>query len=236
MIFSMTCRSAACQLRARVDKDVPPHVAHMHPGQSTAGIVVTDQPLSVARGGLDVHDVSSSNGGNSRTRAGFARKQSRPIRCQVEARVRNAEMFAQATAAISMGTAGRPRTDDGSALRHGEAPVSPCIEGRRRSLVTSVADASTIICESAITRGLKGEIAMEVFVMMSGMTAMVARRLGIGLKRDERQAKQCDQYRHDTCTIHGVPRALKIEKRLRPPWVTRWGCAGRENTSRKTCA
>src|SRR5215475_3620117 len=43
----------------------------------------------------------------------------------------------------------------------------------------------------------------------------MARRVGIGLKRDERQAKQCDQYRHDTCTIYGVLRALKIEKRLR---------------------
>src|SRR5262245_30056098 len=104
MIFSMTCCSAACQLRARVYKDVAPHVAHMHPGQSTAGIVVADQPLSVARGGLDVHDVTSSDGGKSGTRAGFARKQSGPIRCQVEACVRNAEMFAQATAAISMGT------------------------------------------------------------------------------------------------------------------------------------
>src|SRR5262245_64006742 len=113
MIFSMTCCSAACQLRARVYKDVAPHVAHMHPGQSTAGIVVADHPLSVARGGLDIHDVASSDGGKSRTRAGFARKQSRPIRCQVEARVGNAGIFAQATAAVSMGTAGRARTDDG---------------------------------------------------------------------------------------------------------------------------
>jgi hypothetical protein len=54
---------------------------------------------------------------------------------------------------------------------------------------------------------------MEVLVMMSGMTAMVARRVGIGLKREERQAKQCDQYRHDTYTIHGVPRVLKMEKK-----------------------
>ena len=54
---------------------------------------------------------------------------------------------------------------------------------------------------------------MEVLVMMSGMTAMVARRIGIGLKREEGQAKQCDQYRHDTYTIHGVPRALKMEKK-----------------------
>ena len=110
--------------------------------------------------------------------------------------------FAKAAAAISMGTPGRTRTDDGSALRHGEAPVSACIEGRHRSLVTSVADASIIICECAITRALIGESAMDVLVMMSGMTAMVARRVGIGLKREERQAKQCDRYRHDTYTIH----------------------------------
>jgi hypothetical protein len=96
---------------------------------------------------------------------------------------------------------------------------SPCVERRYRSLVTSVADASTIICESAITRALIGESAMEVLVMMSGMTAMMARRIGIGLKREERQAKQCDQYRHDTHTTHGVPHALKIKKRLGPPWV-----------------
>src|SRR5215510_1929673 len=126
-------------------------------------------------------------------------------------------MFAQATTAISMRTAGRPRTDDGSGLRHSEGPVSPCIERRYRGLVTSVADASTIICENAITRALVGEIAMEVLVMMSGMTAMVARRIGIGLKREEGQAKQCDQYRHDTYTIHGVPRALKMEKRTATP-------------------
>jgi hypothetical protein len=91
-----------------------------------------------------------------------------------------------------MGTAGRARTDDGSGIRLGEGPVSHCVERRYRSLVTSVADASTIICESAITRALIGESAMEVLVMMSGMTAMMARRIGIGLKREERQAKQCD--------------------------------------------
>src|SRR5262245_4342076 len=115
-------------------------------------------------------------------------------------------MFAQPTATVSMGTPGRARTDDGSGLRPGEAPVSPCIERHHPSLVTSVADASTVICESAITRALIGETAMEVLVMMSGMIAMVARRVGIGLKREERQAKQCDQYRHDTYTIHGVAR------------------------------
>src|SRR5262245_32977088 len=226
MIFSMACSScralsssAACQLRARVDKDVAAHVAHMHPGESAAGIVVADQPLSVTSGGLDVHHVASSDGGQSRTGAGFARKQSRPIGRQVQARVSDAEMFAQATTAISMRTAGRTRTDDGSGLRHGEGPVPSCIERRYRGLITSIANASTIICESAITRVLIGEIAMKVLVMMSGITA-VARRVGIGLKREERQAKQCDQYRHDTYTIHGVPRALKMEKRTATPWVS----------------
>ena len=116
-----------------------------------------------------------------------------------------------------MGTAGRARTDDGSGLSHGERSVPPCIEGRYRSLVTSVADASTIICESAITRPLIGENTMEVLVMMSGMTAMVARRIGIGFKKEKRQAKQCDQYRHDTHTTHAVPRALKMEKRTATP-------------------
>src|SRR5262245_43606064 len=217
MIFSMTCRSAACQLRARVDKDVAPHVAHMRPGQSTAGIVIADQPLSVASGGLDVHDVAPSDGSKSGTRAGFARKQPRPIRRQVQAHVGDAEIFAQPAATISMGTAGRARTDDGSGIRLGEVPVSPCVEARHRSLVTSVGDASTVICESAITRAVIGEIAMKVLVMMSGMTAMVARRTGIGLKKEERQAKQCDQYRHDTHTTHGVPRALKMEKRTATP-------------------
>jgi hypothetical protein len=58
---------------------------------------------------------------------------------------------------------------------------------------------------------------MEVLVMMSGVTAMVSRRVGIGLERKERQAKQCDQYRHDTYTIHGVPRALNMEKKTATP-------------------
>jgi hypothetical protein len=66
---------------------------------------------------------------------------------------------------------------------------------------------------------------------------MVARRVGIGLKREERQAKQCDQYRHDTFTIHGVPRALKMKKKTATPVGYLMGMQQVTKTApEKTCA
>lgn len=102
-----------------VDQPRSAQAANMQPGQSPARIVITQQSCPVTIQLLDQGDMMPPDGNHA-----IAPVIARPVPGEVEALVIDAEIEAQAAAAISMWTSCRPAADNGAiAVRDGVANV-----------------------------------------------------------------------------------------------------------------
>ena len=102
----------------RIDENVTAYVPHMKPGQAAAGIIIANQPLSVARRRFNQHHVTGADRGNARRWPACTREELRPVARQIKPRVGQAEIFPQPAAAVSMRTVAWAPTNNGAFI-HG---------------------------------------------------------------------------------------------------------------------
>src|SRR5262245_7565903 len=147
----------------------------MHARQPSTRIVIADLPLPVAGGCFDIHHVTAANGGKSGARACLTRKQPRPVRREVEPRVREAEIFAQPAAAVAVRAVARARADDLGGLGYRIGAVADGIDDAHlrnschRILRSGAhADASSVVRHRAIFGTLAGNTPAGMNALLAG--------------------------------------------------------------------